>query len=728
MNPKQLKKRKKMIYDVICSKSYVPMRGKEIAILLDIPKERRKDLQDTLDSLLQDNKITMDNRGRYMKKRGPAKQEKKDIQGQTIKGTFISHPKGFGFVEVEGGEQDYFIPEEYTGSAFHKDEVEILPLANQRGRRPEAKVVAITGHGLTQIVGTYQQERSFGFVKPDLNKIEREIFIAQKNAGEAKDGQKVVVQMTSYGGHHRSPEGKVVEVLGYSREPGVDVLSIAKSMELPMEFPEKVANQAKRVPDHVQDGDRDGRTDLTDLMMVTIDGEDARDLDDAVSLYEEDGLYHLGVHIADVSNYVQANSALDREALKRGTSVYLVDRVIPMLPVELSNGICSLNAGQDRLALSCLMTFDASGKRLSHELVESVIHVNRRMSYTEVKKILGGEDEALTKECGELVPMFFKMAELSKKIRKNRQHRGSIDFDFPECKIILGETGHPIEIRPYERNVATDMIEDFMLSANEAVASEYCKREIPFVYRVHENPDPEKVEQVLTLIHALGMDVKKAGQEMTPGEIQEVLAKLKGKPYEDMVSRLLLRSMKRARYTTECSGHFGLAAKYYCHFTSPIRRYPDLQIHRIIKDSIRGRLKPEKIEKYQEMLEDVASQSSLCERRAEEAERETDKIKKAEYMSYHLEEVFEGRISGVTAWGVYVELDNTVEGMVRLQDMYDDYYHFDEEHYRIVGEHTGKVYGLGDTVRVMVEDANVTAGTIDFSFTEETPKKRKGYR
>lgn len=730
MNPKQLKKRKKTIYDVICSKAYVPMRAREIAILLDIPREKRKDLQDVLDSLMQENKITMDRRGRYMKKKilpkTAGKEEQSDINH--LKGTFISHPKGFGFVEVEGEELDYFIPEEYTGCAFHKDEVEIVPLANKRGRRPEAKVVAITGHGLTQLVGTYQQERSFGFVKPDMHKIEREIFIAQKNAGEAKDGQKVVVQMLEYGGHHRSPEGKIIEVLGYSREPGVDVLSVAKSMELPMEFPEKVANQAARVPDHVLDGDREGRTDLRNLCMVTIDGEDAKDLDDAVSLYEEDGLYHLGVHIADVSNYVQAGSALDREALKRGTSVYLVDRVIPMLPVQLSNGICSLNAGQDRLALSCLMTFDRSGKRISHELVESVIHVDRRMSYTEVKKILEDQDEALCQECKELVPMFRLMAELSAKIRKTRENRGSIDFDFPECKIILGETGHPIEIRPYERNVATDMIEDFMLSANEAVASEYCKREIPFVYRVHENPDPEKVEQVLQLIHALGMQEKKTGQEMTSAEVQTILSKLKGKPYEDMVSRLLLRSMKRARYTTECSGHFGLAARYYCHFTSPIRRYPDLQIHRIIKDSIRGRLKTEKIEKYREMLPDVAEQSSRTERRAEEAERETEKIKKAEYMSYHLEEVFEGRISGVTAWGVYVELDNTVEGMVRLQDMYDDYYRFDEENYRIVGEHSGKVYGLGDSVRVMVEDADVTSGTIDFSFTEKEPRKRRGYR
>ena len=716
MNPKQLKKRKKMIYDVICSRSYVPMRGKEIAILLDIPKERRKDLQDTLDSLLQDNKITMDNRGRYMKNHGPAKKEKKEIQGQTIKGTFISHPKGFGFVEVEGEEQDYFIPEEYTGSAFHKDEVEILPLANQRGRRPEAKVVAITGHGLTQIVGTYQQERSFGFVKPDLNKIEREIFIAQKNAGEAKDGQKVVVQMTSYGGHHRSPEGKVVEVLGYSREPGVDVLSIAKSMELPMDFPEKVANQAKRVPDHVQEADLDGRLDLRNLVTVTIDGEDAKDLDDAISLTKEGDIYHLGVHIADVSNYVQGGSALDREALKRGTSVYLADRVVPMLPVRLSNGICSLNQGQDRLTLSCLMDIDSSGKRISYQIAETVIRVDERMSYTDVKNILEDTDPQAKERYASLIPMFFLMKELSGIIRESRHHRGSIDFDFPESKIILNAAGRAIDVKPYEANVATRIIEDFMLMANETVAEEYCKEGKPFVYRTHDNPDPEKVESLLTLLRNQGVAVQKMGQEITPKEIQQILEQIQGLENEPQISRLTLRTMKQARYTTQCSGHFGLAAKYYCHFTSPIRRYPDLQIHRIIKDNLRGRLIREgRTEHYQEILEDVAQQSSACERRADEAERESDKLKKAEYMSYHLGEEYEGIISGVTGWGFYVELPNTVEGLVHVNTLRDDYYTFDKETYELRGDMTRKVYRLGQKVKVRVADADTFLKTVDFT-------------
>lgn len=725
MKPKQLKKRKKYIYDVICTKDYQPMRAREIAILLQVPKEKRRDLQDTLDTLLQDGRVAMDRRGRYYKAPAGGKMEKSSKKKEkggsmdTVRGVFIGHSRGFGFVEVEGKEQDFFIPGEYTNGAFHMDTVEIIPLPGGGGKRREARVAAILEHSVAEVVGTFEQDRSFGFVKPDDAKICRDVFISQKNAGGARDGQKVVVKLTDYGGRHRSPEGKVTEILGDSRDPGVDVLSVARGMGLPLEFPERVANQALRVAQTVSEADRNGREDLRDVQMVTIDGEDAKDLDDAVSLTVEDGVYRLGVHIADVSNYVQAGSALDREAFKRGTSVYLVDRVLPMLPEQLSNGICSLNAGEDRLALSCLMDLDVSGRVIRHRIVESVIRVDRRMSYTEVNKILTGQDEALAHDCGSLTPMLKAMGELSSRIRCRRSGRGSIDFDFPECKIILGATGHPIEIRPYERNAATDLIEDFMLSANETVAREFCEREIPFVYRTHENPDRDRLESVLHFIHALGIRTGKAGREMSPGEVQDILDKLKGNPCEALVSRLLLRSMKQAKYTTACTGHFGLAAKYYCHFTSPIRRYPDLQIHRIIKDSIRGRLKPEKVAWYAEHLDGVAAQSSITERRAQEAERETDKMKMAEYMSYHLEEVFTGRISGVTAWGIFVELPNTVEGLVRLADMIDDYYRFDEEQYQIVGEHSGRAYRLGDPVRVRVKGADAAARTIDFSLADE---------
>ena len=418
-----------------------------------------------------------------------------------------------------------------------------------------------------------------------------------------------------------------------------------------------------------------------------------------------------------MSNYVQGGSALDREALKRGTSVYLVDRVIPMLPTRLSNGICSLNQGEDRLALSCLMTIDGQGRVINHQIAETVIRVNRRMTYTAVKKILEGDQETAS-AYQELVPLFYEMRDLSALLRRNRTRRGSIDFDFPESKVLLDEQGHPVEIRAYEANVATRIIEDFMLLANETVAREYCERQIPFLYRTHENPDSDKMENVLTFIRGQGIPVNKHQQEITPAQVQEILTAVEGKPSEPLISRLLLRSMKQARYTTGCSGHFGLAARHYCHFTSPIRRYPDLQIHRIIKDTIRGRMNQEKKEHYAHILEDVATWTSQTERRAEEVERETVKMKKAEYMAGLVGQTFEGVISGVTGWGLYVELPNTVEGLVHVNSM-KDYYRFDEENYQLVGEHNGVVFHLGDLVRVQVAGADVQTRSVDFILEED---------
>ena len=455
-------------------------------------------------------------------------------------------------------------------------------------------------------------------------------------------------------------------------------------------------------------------TSETDKIIFTIDGEDAKDLDDGVSLTREGDLYRLGVHIADVTNYVQDHSALDREALKRGTSVYLVDRVIPMLPKRLSNGICSLNAGEDRLTLSCIMDFDKNGNIVHHEIGETVINVKRRMTYTNVKKILVDKDPDLMQEYKEFVPMFQDMQELSSIIRSKREKRGAIDFDFPESKVKLDENGHPTEVYIYEQNVATRIIEDFMLSANETVAKEFCLAQIPFVYRVHENPDPDKIEQVLALIHSQGYHAKKSGQEIKPKEVQAALAEIEGSSKEPLFSRLFLRSMKQARYSTKCIGHFGLAAEYYCHFTSPIRRYPDLQIHRIIKDTLRNRMNEAKKAYYEEFLDAVAEQSSQMERRAEETERETIKLKKAEYMADHIGEVFEGVISGVTSWGIYVELPNSIEGMIHLSSLSDDYYVFDEEKYQVVGESRGKVYSLGDPLTIRVAEVDVENRTIDF--------------
>ena len=554
----------------------------------------------------------------------------------------------------------------------------------------------------------------------DNPKFSKDIFIPRKEAAGIKNGDKVIAVITDYGSGNKNPEGKIKENLGNIRTPGTDILAIVKSFGIPSEFPEKVMKQAQRVPDHVLDADRDGRLDLRHLQTVTIDGEDAKDLDDAISLTKEGDIYHLGVHIADVSNYVQYNSALDREALKRGTSVYLADRVVPMLPERLSNGICSLNQGEDRLALSCLMDINEKGKVVSHQIAETVINVNERMCYTDVKNILEDTDEEAKKRYEALIPMFFMMKELSGILRNSRHHRGSIDFDFPESKIILNAAGKAIDVKPYEANVATKIIEDFMLMANETVAQEYCTEEIPFVYRTHDNPDPEKVESLLTLLHNQGVKIQKAKEEITPKEIQQIIESIEGLPNEAMISRLVLRSMKQAKYTTECSGHFGLAAKYYCHFTSPIRRYPDLQIHRIIKDNLRGRLMREgRTEHYAEILDEVARQSSVCERRADEAERESDKLKKAEYMSYHLGEEFEGIISGVTGWGLYVELPNTVEGLVHVNTLRDDYYVFDQESYELRGEMTKKVYKLGDKVRVRVAEADKMLKTVDFELVSD---------
>lgn len=634
-------------------------------------------------------------------------------------GTFISHQKGFGFVEVEGQEEDFFIPPEYTNNAFHQDTVEIELMGRPNGRRTEAKVLRVISHAITQVVGTYQKNKAFGFVIPDNQKLNQDIFVSKERSKGAVDGHKVVVEITDYGKQGRKPEGKVVEILGHINDPGVDILSIVKAFDLPVAFPEKVLNQAERVAKDVSEADRMGRVDLRHVQMVTIDGEDAKDLDDAVSLTVENGMYRLGVHIADVTNYVQENSAIDREALKRGTSVYLVDRVIPMLPHTLSNGICSLNENVERLALSCLMTINSRGEVVDHKLCESVICTNRRMTYTSVQKILVDKDEAEIAKYEELVPMFEQMGELAAILRNKRHKRGSIDFDFPETKVILDKKGHPIDIKPYERNTATNLIEEFMLVANETVAEHFFWQETPFVYRTHETPDSEKIQKLVTFIRNFGFQLKAGHKEdIHPKEIQKLLDSIAGTEAEAMISRLTLRSMKQARYSTESTGHFGLACKYYCHFTSPIRRYPDLQIHRIIKEEYRGRLKEEREAHYRSILDQVANQSSTTERRAEEAERETIKMKKAEYMEDKLGQNFEGVVSGVTGWGIYVELTNTVEGLVHVSKIPGDRYYFDENNYEMVGESTGRRYCLGQKVNVVVVGVDKISRTIDFAIPD----------
>lgn len=704
-------KRKKVIMDLVSSEFYVPMKEKELAVMLQVAKKDRGELNRILNELLAEGKLSLTKKGKFIK----AKHSDKELVG-----TFISHPKGFGFVEVDGRDEDLYIPENCVNGAFHKDTVRVSLLSGQNGRRQEAQVVEIFARGMRQIVGIYDKSnKNYGFVIPDNTKISEDVFVSVERSKGAVSGHKVVCEITDYGKNNRKPEGRITEILGHVNDPGVDIMSIVKGYELPIEFSEKIMHQVERVSSEVTEADMAGRRDLRDVQMVTIDGEDAKDLDDAVSLTRDGALYQLGVHIADVTNYVQENSALDWEARERGTSVYLVDRVIPMLPHKLSNGICSLNAGENRLALSCLMTIDQKGEVVSHEIVESVIKVDRRMSYTSVKKILEDRDETECREYEELVPMFELMRELAGILREKRKKRGSIDFDFPESKIILDRQGHPVEIKPYERNVATKIIEDFMLIANETVAEHFHWMELPFVYRTHDNPDPEKISKLSTFIRNFGYSIKSKKEDIHPKELQKLLAKIEDTPEEALISRLTLRSMKQAKYTIDCTGHFGLACQYYCHFTSPIRRYPDLQIHRIIKEQIRGRLNEKRIDHYNEILPEVAKHSSEMERRADEAERETEKLKKVEFMEGHIGEIYEGVISSITAWGVYVELPNTIEGMIHVSMLPGDYFYYDDETYEMVGQATDIRYKLGQTLKVRVNATDKISRTIDFVIPNE---------
>lgn len=708
---RQYEKRKKMVYQFICDDFYVPMKMKEMASVLQVKKEERQELKEILDALESEGKIHKTQKGNYVKG-----------QGNRLTGIYQAHARGFGFVSIEGSDDDVFIPEEESGGALQGDEVEIQITRGagpKTGQRQEGKVIKILKRGMSRIVGYYQKNKSFGFVLPDNQKFLQDVFVPEEKSKGAVTGHKVVVKLTSYGGDGKKPEGEVVEILGHVNDPGTDVLSIAMSYELPIEFPEKVMNQAERVAKPVSEADRFGRRDLRDVRMVTIDGEDAKDLDDAVSLEVRDGSFYLGVHIADVTNYVQENSALDREAKKRGTSVYLADRVIPMLPHTLSNGICSLNEGEDRLALSCLMKIDENGTIVDHEICESVIRVDRRMTYTAVKQILEDEDEEQCRKYEEFIPMFREMARLSSILREKRHRRGAVDFDFPETKVILDEQGRPVELKAYERNTATKLIEDFMLAANETVAEDFFWREIPFVYRIHEAPDEEKIRKLAIFLHNFGYTMHIGNHEVHPKEIQKLLAKVEGKPEEPMIARLALRSMKQAKYTPENEGHFGLAASCYTHFTSPIRRYPDLQIHRIIKETLRGRMDEERIRHYQSILEEVTKHASETERRAEEAERETVKLKKVQYMKNFIGEEYEGVISGITKWGMYVELPNTIEGLVHVVNMTDDHYEYIEDRYEMQGINTGKTYRLGQKVCVRVMAANELQRTIDFELGKE---------
>ena len=709
MVQEEFEEKKKMIEEFVGSKGYRSMSVKEMAMVLQVPSRDKKDFREVLDALAREGKISIDLKGKI-----------KPLPADVKVGKYMATQRGFGFVRVEGEDDDIFIPGSYTKSALDGDTVQVLvKKEGGEGKRREGQVLNILERGNSVLVGTYTRSRNFGFVTPDNQKFTKDIYVAKAESKGAVTGHKVVVEITDFGDEQRKPEGRVLEILGHVNDPGVDILSVIKAYGLPEEYPDDVMKQIENIPDEVEEKEKAGRADFRDLQTVTIDGEDAKDLDDAITISKEGNMYHLGVHIADVSQYVTEGSPLDKEALKRGTSIYLVDRVIPMIPHKLSNGICSLNQGVDRLALSCMMDINEKGEIVKHKICESVINVTRRMSYTSVHKIIEEKDEAERKEYEELIPMFELMYELADILQARREKRGSIDFDFPEAKIILDEKGKPIDVKEYERTQANRIIEEFMLAANQTVAEEYFWNELPFVYRTHETPDMEKIQNLALFIENFGYTLKIKEDEIHPKEVQKLMRSIAGKPEEGLIGRLALRSMKQARYTTEGEGHFGLALKYYCHFTSPIRRYPDLQIHRIIKENIHGGMKDKRIDHYQKILPEVAEQTSALERRADDAEREVEKMKKAEYMEQFVGKDFEGTISGLTTWGMYVELPNTIEGMIRVADIPGDYYYYDEDLHRMVGEQTGKVYKMGEPLRIIVAGVDKLTRTIDFVLYQE---------
>lgn len=707
-----LKERKERILAYMESEGYVPIKRRDMRAMISVPQEDREKFENLINELIAEGRVFETKKGKLA--------SPKDLQMAT--GTFIGHARGFGFVTPDAGGEDIFIPASETMGAMQKDRVlyKVLHKA-EKGKKADGVIVRILERGQQRIVGTFEAgSKGYGFVVADDKKIAKDIFISRENTKGAVTGHKVVVEITDYGEDRRNPEGKVIEILGHINDPGVDILSVIRRYELAVEFPEEVYAEIEHLGTEVAEADKKGREDLRDLLTITIDGADAKDLDDAVSLKRlGNGNFELGVHIADVSHYVRENTALDKEAYARGTSVYLVDRVIPMLPHKLSNGICSLNPHVDRLALSCLMEVNGRGEVVSHRILESVINSDYRMTYTAVREILEDGAPALLEQYAEILPMLEDMEELRQILGEKRRKRGSVNFDLPESKIILDENGKPIDIKPYEKSIATNMIEEFMLVCNETIAENSFWQEMPFMYRSHQEPDEDKLEKMEQFLRGFGYYLRKKDGEIHPRELQKVLQKAEETDEERIITRMVLRSMMQARYTAENGGHFGLAAKYYCHFTSPIRRYPDLEIHRMIKKMLHGELDEKASAYYRRKMPDWAKHCSKQERVAEDAERDTDALKKVEFMEDKVGQIYEGIISGVTNWGIYVELPNTIEGMVALSQMDDDYYEFDEKKMLVFGKRTKKSYRLGDKVIVSVAKVDRMMGTIDFVFEEE---------
>lgn len=698
-----------LILKFMSREDYVPMKAKEIAGIFMVPKNKYNNFKSILDKLEKEYKIQKNRKNKY------------SIidENKYIEGTYRGNEKGYGFVIPENEEmEDIFIPRGNNNNALNEDIVvaEIIK-ESEDGKRKEGKIVSIVKHEKDKVVGLFVKSKNFGFVIPDDKKFGGDIFISKSNFAKAKNNQKVVVKLTKYPEKNKKAEGKIIEIIGGIDEAGVDMLSLVKEYDLPYEFPQGVIEEAKSKGNKVDKKDIPNRVDLRDKTIFTIDGEDAKDLDDAVRVYKnDDGNYMLDVHIADVSYYVTENSLLDKEAIIRGTSIYMLDRVIPMLPKELSNGICSLNAGEDRFTLSCTMEIDKEGNIISSDVYKAVIKVTERMNYKDVQKIIDGSDEEVLERYKNYIQDFKLMEELAKILKNKRLERGYLNLDLPESKVVLDNNGHAVDIKKYELYFSNEIIEQFMLSANETIAERFYWLEAPFIYRVHEEPDIDKVKELNKFLYNFGYKINKSGDKVYPKEFAKVLDSVKGKTEERVVSNLVLRTLKVARYESENDGHFGIASKYYCHFTSPIRRYPDLFIHRIISKYLENNyeISEKQKEKYEKQAEQYAKTSSDREKIATKVERDSIDIKMAEYMQDRIGEEYEGMVSSVTSFGIFVELDNTVEGLIRFENLGDEYFEYDEEHKQLIGEKTGITYKIGDRVKIKVINANKETRQIDF--------------
>lgn len=710
------------ILEMIGSEDYRPMTMDQFQQELSAyDSEDFKEMVKEMVALEESGEVYRTKKDKYMKM----------SETDLVKGKLSLHKRGFGFLRPEDIEmEDIFIPPNAINGAFDGDIVLVEVQKHSQGDNQEGEVTTILTRGTTRVVGEYRASKHFGFVVPDSKKVVDDIFIPKNQNLGAVDGHKVLVEITKYREEESNPEGHVIQILGHKNDPGVDILSIIFQHGIEIEFPDEVMKAAEAAPDTINEEELKGRTDLRDEFTITIDGADAKDLDDAISVKKLDnGNHELIVSIADVSYYVEEDSPLDKEAYERGTSVYLVDRVIPMIPHRLSNGICSLNPDVDRLTMSCRMEIDSAGKVVNHDIFQSVIHSDRRMTYDAVNNMLDSGDEALISEYSDVYPMLQEAEALAKILRGRRERRGAIDFDFNEAQVLVEADGTPADVVLRTRSVGERMIEEFMLAANETVAEHFHWMEVPFLYRVHEDPKEEKLRQFFEFVTNFGIIVKGKGNEIHPRALQEIIEEVEGRPEEMVISTLMLRSMQQARYAEDNLGHFGLSAEYYTHFTSPIRRYPDLVVHRLIrKYLIEGKTDRKTINEIDAELPDIAEHTSNRERRAQEAERDTDDLKKAEYMIQHVGETYEGVISGVMNFGMFVELPNTIEGLVHVSYMTDDHYQYQERHMALIGDRTGTVYRIGDPVEVEVLSVNLEERLIDFKVVgmpERQPRERR---